>query len=185
MIDTSCHYQIHSGGSTYCRIYRGDTATQYLAPMQVTDVICRDCKLRNLNLDFRKLYLHSQQTPGVPPQDVENYILEPKVLPTDHTSPAVATADHTSPEPEMPRDKTLPQKAVKYAVAVTRWKLAGSPTRSDAEVARIYAICNAPCKFFRQGSQVCRLCGCRLAGGGSGWKNKIRMATERCAKGYW
>ena len=88
-------------------------------------------------------------------------------------------------ETKMPAEKTLPQKVAKYAVAVSRWIAAGMPNRSDAEVERIYAICAAPCKFFRQGSQVCRLCGCRLAGGGSGWKNKVRMATERCAKGYW
>jgi len=103
----------------------------------------------------------------------------------DRTSPAAAIADHTSPEPKTPREKTPVEKAVKYAVAVTRWVAAGMPNRSDAEVERIYGICNAPCKFFRQGSQVCRLCGCRLAGGGSAWKNKIRMATETCPKKYW
>jgi hypothetical protein len=71
-----------------------------------------------------------------------------------------------------------------YARAVTRWTLAGFPTRDASEVARIEAEHCRPCTpHYRAGR--CAQCGCRVTSGGLAVVNKIAMATERCPVGKW
>lgn len=67
----------------------------------------------------------------------------------------------------------------RYARAVKRWTEAGKPTRTDEQVATIFAICQA-CEHFAEARSKCRLCGCRLNIGKNARFNKIRMATESC-----
>ena len=74
----------------------------------------------------------------------------------------------------------LLRQAWNYSAAVTAWMLAGSPTRSQAEIDRLLAVCQA-CPHFASGARPhCRLCGCSLNSAPDGLMNKIAMATESC-----
>jgi hypothetical protein len=68
-----------------------------------------------------------------------------------------------------------------YGKALFMWGAAGFPERSDEEVARLLAICQA-CEHYTQGR--CRKCGCRVSNAPA-LINKIRMATENCPIGKW
>ena len=61
----------------------------------------------------------------------------------------------------------------------------GMPTRSDAEVAAIFATHCQPCEHYDPAAQTCAVCGCRVRQSGAALLNKIKMATERCPKGRW
>jgi hypothetical protein len=74
------------------------------------------------------------------------------------------------------------QQVTNYFRAVSNWIGHGMPVRPDEEVARIYAICRE-CEHFID--QHCALCGCRVDATASAWRNKIRMATEKCPIGKW
>lgn len=83
------------------------------------------------------------------------------------------------------RRPSLAKRLVGYATAVMRWKAAGSPLRTAAEVAAVLAICEA-CSHYRQHTLGggCALCGCSLRGFG-GLTGKAAMATEICPAGKW
>jgi len=68
-----------------------------------------------------------------------------------------------------------------YAAARARWAQAGFPTRTDAEVARLVALCKR-CNGWSHGR--CKHCGCRI-NHGPALANKARMATETCPKAKW
>ena len=68
-----------------------------------------------------------------------------------------------------------------YGRALARWTAAGFPERSDAEVARLVAICKACPKYV---AGRCSDCRCRVSEGPA-VVNKIRMATENCPKEKW
>lgn len=85
----------------------------------------------------------------------------------------------TYAEPSQP---SLLQQAGSYVAAVTGWVASGSPLRSQEEVDRLLAICQA-CEHYRAG--VCVLCGCTVDRRRSGWRNKLAMATESCPAGKW
>jgi len=68
-----------------------------------------------------------------------------------------------------------------YAGALAKWTKAGFPTREQAEVERIEAICKA-CDKYADGR--CKQCGCRV-NTGPAVVNKIKMATENCPLGKW
>lgn len=71
-------------------------------------------------------------------------------------------------------------KAWNYSKATAKWIAAGSPTRSDEEIARIFTICEA-CPNFSGGEKPhCNLCGCSLSKTPDGLRNKIRFSTEAC-----
>lgn len=70
----------------------------------------------------------------------------------------------------------------RYAAALTRWTLAGLPTRTDSQVAALYALCTA-CP--RLTGDRCSACRCRVAPSGLAMANKLRMATEACPLGKW
>lgn len=76
----------------------------------------------------------------------------------------------------------LAQQAWTYASAVEKWLLAGSPTRTQAEIDRIFAICQSCPMFVAEARPRCRLCGCSLNKAPHGLMNKIAMATEGCPK---
>ena len=89
------------------------------------------------------------------------------------------------PLPYVPEAMDVPlniaAKGLRYARAFIRWTLAGCPVRTDAEVARLRAVC-AGCKYGTTGE--CSRCGCRVKGG-SWWGDKLRWATEDCPLGKW
>ena len=66
----------------------------------------------------------------------------------------------------------------RYKKALAKWKAAGKPVRTDAEVLYILETKCQPCDHFRNGK--CGLCGCKLNIGKNARFNKIRMATEGC-----
>lgn len=76
---------------------------------------------------------------------------------------------------------TLLQRARKYQAARKRWKAAGKPVRPPAEMARVFAICQA-CPLFQrkdESSGVCGKCRCGLKAIGTRF-NKIAWGTESC-----
>lgn len=84
-------------------------------------------------------------------------------------------------------EPTLAEKAARLATALTRWTLAGSPKRTDEEVATIFETICAPCEHFKaksDGAGSCKLCGCALRKEG-GLLNKIAMKTEHCPAHRW
>ena len=80
----------------------------------------------------------------------------------------------------------------RYIKAVTRWEKAGKPTRTPAEIRRIFEEVCRNCEHFEpiEGKPWrgrCKVCGCylgrhahRLLRG-----NKIAMKTENCPLGKW
>ena len=84
-------------------------------------------------------------------------------------------------KPKPPRKKpSYIRQAWNYAAAVKRWIAGGGPRRSQDEIDRIFAICQA-CPYFANTKKPhCRLCGCSLGTAPDGLKNKLAMATESC-----
>ena len=81
---------------------------------------------------------------------------------------------------------TVREKVTRYAMAVARWLAAGSPRRSDDEVAELLAICQAcPTSRYDAARESCKRCGCKVNANGWGLVNKLRMATEDCPDGHW
>ncbi len=76
----------------------------------------------------------------------------------------------------------LPGRYVGYGKAVARWIAAGRPVRTDAEVRVIFHTHCRRCDQFDPERQKCRLCGCRVAESGPAYRNKLKMATERCPR---
>ena len=71
--------------------------------------------------------------------------------------------------------------------AITRWKAAGKPIRTQAEMDAILVVCGE-CKHYEMRLGVfgyCKLCGCNVSGIPIGELNKIRMKTEVCPDGQW
>jgi len=83
------------------------------------------------------------------------------------------------------RIPSISRRIVTYAEAVIEWTAAGRPERSEEEVERIFKEKCCPCKSFDPDKNVCRRCGCRVAADGFALRNKIKMATQHCPKGYW
>ncbi len=72
-----------------------------------------------------------------------------------------------------------------YSAALLRWSLAGYPTRSKEEVARIYTEHCRPCEKFDPEAGACTICGCPVKVEGMAVGNKAAMETEECAEGKW
>lgn len=70
--------------------------------------------------------------------------------------------------------------AKRYYTAVEKWEAAGSPTRTEEEIARIFAVCESCPNLVPGTPTTCRLCGCWLSKQPDGLSNKIAMATEDC-----
>lgn len=69
-----------------------------------------------------------------------------------------------------------------YIHALARWTADGMPTRGQAEVERLEAVCRE-CEHYRKGR--CAKCGCCVNKSRVAVLNKIRMATESCPAGKW
>ena len=89
------------------------------------------------------------------------------------------------PEEDEVLERSLAAKVVSYGQALRRWIAAGRPIRADEEVEQIYSTLCEPCAYFSRHKEYCKICGCQVRSSGSGFTNKIRMATERCPKGKW
>ena len=70
---------------------------------------------------------------------------------------------------------------LRFAKAVARWIAAGRPTRTQAQVDRIYEICRG-CDTFDKKHQTCKGCGCYIRKNLPAFLNKLKMSTETCAK---
>jgi hypothetical protein len=78
------------------------------------------------------------------------------------------------------KEPSLAKQAWNYGKAVAKWKLAGSPTRTEAEIAERFAICEA-CEFFSTKTRPhCTICGCTCSETTDGLKSKLAMRTETC-----
>ena len=74
-----------------------------------------------------------------------------------------------------------------YAASVARHVATGAHTRTDAEVARLLALCQSCEKYVPTSptSGRCTLCGCRCNAGRNALTNKLRMSTEHCPISRW
>jgi hypothetical protein len=83
--------------------------------------------------------------------------------------------------PSPPSPPALIVRGWNFTAAMARWTLAGMPRRTQAEIDKRLAICQA-CPFLE--NQHCSQCGCmcveqnRLI-------NKLALATEKCPQGKW
>lgn len=98
-------------------------------------------------------------------------------LPRDESVP---TDD--APPPEAP---SLVRRTLSYAEALIQWAAAGRPERSDKDVEQTFHRFCKPCRWYHHRRQICRGCGCRVAGAGFAITNKIKMATEHCPRNLW
>lgn len=79
------------------------------------------------------------------------------------------------------------KQGVKYMTALAKWKVEGSPTRSEAEVLRIFQDICTPCDRFEAIDEThanCTSCGCRISTD-LARTNKIFMGTEKCPLNKW
>lgn len=91
----------------------------------------------------------------------------------------------------MADDNRLPNIMVQgknYAIAYSKWTLAGQPLRSDAKIAQLFDECCSKCpddRFVKVSdtSGRCKDCGCWVKRHGTK-KNKLAWPTERCPYGH-
>ena len=77
--------------------------------------------------------------------------------------------------------------------AIARWKEAGKPVRTKAEMEERLSVCSGDssrqeCEHYAQRLGMvgyCTVCGCHVSTSNIGELNKIRMATEVCPLGKW
>lgn len=85
-------------------------------------------------------------------------------------------------DPEYP---ALSMQLWLYKEALGKWKRAGYPVRTDAEVKEIHEKKCKPCNWYDADKKRCKGCGCKVTIGSVAVFNKIKMATEHCPKGEW
>lgn len=73
-------------------------------------------------------------------------------------------------------------KAAHYGKALVKWIWGGRPTRTEAEVTKLFEICKK-CDWFE--SDSCKGCGCPIAPESKPIRNKLMMSTEHCPRGLW
>lgn len=76
------------------------------------------------------------------------------------------------------------KRAGQYAKAIARWTAAGSPTRTQAEIDGLLAVCRG-CRQYNAQHAACAKCGCNVNSQASGLANKLAMATEHCPLRKW
>lgn len=72
------------------------------------------------------------------------------------------------------------KQAWNYAKALAKWTAAGMPKRDQAEIDRLFAICNSCEHFVNDSRPHCGLCGCSCGEGDNPLANKLAMGTEHC-----
>lgn len=77
-----------------------------------------------------------------------------------------------------------PEHAIRWAAALLKWKRAGYPERTQAEVDAAVAVCEA-CEKYDAEQQRCKVCGCKVNTKGMSAFNKARMKTEVCPLDKW
>lgn len=80
--------------------------------------------------------------------------------------------------------RTVTRRIGNWKEAISRWKAAGEPVRSNEEINEIVEICQG-CEHYNSKFQQCRLCGCFCRKTGMARFNKPKMATESCPIGKW
>ena len=79
------------------------------------------------------------------------------------------------------------QQAGKYITALTKWKLEGSPKRSETQITEIFQNVCTPCDRFERVDDThahCTSCGCRISMD-LARTNKIFIGTESCPLNKW
>lgn len=80
-----------------------------------------------------------------------------------------------------PIEPTVVTKFVMLCKAVARWKLAGSPVRTQQRVDELLAICEQCPHLARKPKLHCGVCGCPISDRvDQPTKNKLALATESC-----
>lgn len=112
--------------------------------------------------------------------EIANYVAAESIQRAAHRHQPCATGSQT----EQVKTPNTFQMATNYAAALTRWAMDGFRARDQAEIERLYVICQA-CEFFDAGDSRCTVCGCRVATDPNPVRNKLAMPTEACPKGKW
>ena len=89
--------------------------------------------------------------------------------------------NHSTKRPNYP---PLTVQLVTWKTAIEKWRKAGRPKRSDAQVKTILEICKT-CSWYDPDKRRCKGCGCAVTNGGIAVLNKIRMASESCPQDKW
>ena len=73
------------------------------------------------------------------------------------------------------------KRVLSYKKALTKWRRAGSPSRTDEEVKKIYEEHCSSCACLKKSAygEWCSCCGCGIKKAG-GVMNKLHFATEGC-----
>jgi hypothetical protein len=88
------------------------------------------------------------------------------------------------PKPPVPEFPALSIQMIAWKDAVLRWRKAGKPKRTDAEVEEILVLCKG-CSWYDAKKQRCLGCGCKVTESGVAVFNKARMKTETCPRSFW
>jgi hypothetical protein len=132
----------------------------------VSDELCEQCPLKVLKRKRRK-----------------------EKLPLERAKPKEGCKGCNPPDmPKIvPPHANLALQIIAWKDAVLRWRKAGKPRRSDAEVKKIKEefCCEGKCDWYEAKKGRCKGCGCRVTEGGVAVLNKIRMATEHCPRHLW
>ena len=96
-------------------------------------------------------------------------------------------ADLTELRIEVGGERNLSQLWATWQKAIMRWKEAGKPVRTEAEMEERLAICRDCNHYAKRFGTLgyCSVCGCGVSKVRIGPLNKIRMATEKCPKKKW
>jgi hypothetical protein len=73
---------------------------------------------------------------------------------------------------------------LRWGRAIGRWVAYGRPTRTAAQIAEVWAICQA-CEFLAPSRDRCSICDCRVSLTAAAIFNKVAMGTEACPKKKW
>lgn len=76
------------------------------------------------------------------------------------------------------------EDAKNWRLALRRWRQAGKPRRTDAEVIAILEICET-CDEYHTNEQRCGKCRCCVSRRGMAVFNKARLGTENCPLDKW
>jgi len=165
-------------------IFRCISKDSKVKGQEVTKDICDHCPVRK----FRKQGPPCQQPKAPAPSPIPNKNAADEIKEIVHGTPLeempIEGLDLSTP-PSSPEYPAVSMQLWLYKDALVRWKKAGYPVRSDAEVAKIHETKCKPCSWYDPKKKRCKGCGCRVSVGSVAVFNKIKMATEHCPKELW
>lgn len=91
--------------------------------------------------------------------------------------------DSTTRVEERKNQAKFGTKVMNYFGAIRRWVASGRPTRSEEEIAALFAEHCKGCDMYDAEKHACKSCGCNVSEDADPLDNKLAMATEHCPLG--